>query len=114
MRAMKLTYWTIALLPFVAVLFTNPLSATSAQVGYTYATHQDESNRHFVVEITSTSNVVLLCQIQYSGLAFQDMEHSGKRILPVRAVGANGKPVVAATHFEGFRTFTATVNCTAK
>jgi hypothetical protein len=88
--------------------------ASTQQVAYSYAIHKDSSNGHFVVEVTSTSNVILECGIQYSGHSFLDTDRTGHRTLPVRAIGKSGTPVVGSVQFEGFLTFTAAVSCAAK
>lgn len=99
---------------FLIWLPLNRSMATTAQAAYSSATSKNTANGHFVVEITSTSNVAIRCQVQYSGVSFLGADRSGSRTLLVLAVGTDGKPVVRSTEFGGFRTFTATVNCTAK
>jgi hypothetical protein len=103
------------LVVFWLIFLPAQLTGATAQVAYTYATHRDPSNGHFVVEITSTSTVPLLCQIQYSGRSFLNAELNGQqRFLTIRAEGRDGTPVIAAAHFGGFRTFTATAACQAR
>jgi hypothetical protein len=114
MRFQRLFMAVIGMTILSASQWAQEPSAATPQVAFTYATHRDSANGHFVVDITSTSNVIIRCQIQYSGHSFLDTDRSSRRTMLIRPVGKDGKPVVASPQFEGFRTFKATVNCAAK
>ena len=102
---------TVIALAFIGVAWSQ---STTPQLPYTYSTRFDESNNHFVVDITNTGPASLICTINYSGHTFLDADKSGQRTITIRAVSVDSKPVIGSAHFGGFRGFTATVQCNTK
>jgi hypothetical protein len=98
----------------LGISISDKLQSQSSPSGYTYRVHHDDSNGHFIVDITNTAQVALICQIQYSGRTFLDAEVNGHRTVVLRPRQQNNGPTVASTHYSGFRDFKAAVQCNAK
>lgn len=95
-------------------LLASPIFATTSQLSYSYTTNRDQRTHNFVVVITSTSQVRLLCSVQYTGKIFLNSDKSGKRVIYVPPVPPNSNQVVRSIEFPGFRSFTAMVQCQTK
>jgi uncharacterized protein involved in tolerance to divalent cations len=110
----KRTMTRVASLTLFVLTSAYALQAADAAEPYASTVRFDDSNRHYIVEITSNSQHLLACHVTYSGRSFIGQDLRGTREVLIRGVGKDNTPVVVSVHFGGFLDFTSSVLCEAK